>query len=148
VVRQAVGGWQLQMTGQMNVGAPLAFGNALLVADVGSIPLSSGQTLDRWFNTAAFNTNSAQQLASNLRTLSTRFSGVRSPGVNIWDISAVKNFSIHEKWRLQFRAEALNAMNHSNLNPPTLDPTSTLFGKITSTPGYPRFIHFGLKLNY
>jgi len=148
VVRQAVGGWQLQMTGQMNVGAPLAFGNALLVADIRDVALGSGQTLDRWLNTSAFNTNSAAQLASNLRTLSTRFSGVRGPGVEIWDISAVKNFTIREKWRVQFRAEALNAMNHSNLNPPNLDPTSTLFGKITSTPGYPRFIHFGLKLNY
>jgi hypothetical protein len=147
VVQQVVGGWQLQFTAQMNTGAPLAFGNALLVSGLGSLP-AANQTLSNWFNTGAFNRDSAQQLASNLRTLSTRFSGVRAPGVEDWDISAVKNFTFREKWRLQFRAEALNALNHSNLNPPNTTPTSTLFGQVTSTSGYPRFIHFGLKLTY
>jgi hypothetical protein len=155
VVEQIAGGWQLQGTTQLNSGAPLSFGppvslgNAVLLTDIRNVPLSgSAQTLDTWFNTAAFNRDSSQQLQSNLRTLSTRFSGVRAPGVEIVDFSLVKNFSFREKWRLQFRAEALNALNHSNLNPPNTDPTSTLFGKITSTPGYPRYLHFGLKLNY
>jgi hypothetical protein len=80
--------------------------------------------------------------------MSTRFSGVRNPGVNIWDISAVKNFSIGDKWRVQFRAEAMNALNHSNLAAPNTDPTSTLFGKVSSTVGFPRYIHFGLKVSY
>ncbi|MDE3167689.1 MAG: TonB-dependent receptor, partial [Acidobacteriota bacterium] len=146
-VQQIAGGWQLQFTAQMNTGAPLSFGNALLLSDLSSLP-TSNQTLNEWFNIDSFNRNSAQQLASNLRALSTRFSGVRAPGVEDWDISAVKNFTFREKWRLQFRAEALNALNHSNLNPPNTTPASTLFGQITSTPGYPRFIHFGLKLTY
>lgn len=148
VVQQLVGGWQLQLTGQVNTGPPLSFGNALLVSGVNDIANGQGESLDRWFNVDAFNRNSPEQLASNLRTLSTRFSGVRAPGVQSWDISAIKNFRVHEKWRIQFRAEALNALNHSNLNPPNTDPTSTLFGKVTSTPGYPRFIHFGLKVNF
>lgn len=148
VVRQVAEGWQLQFTGQMNSGPPLSFGNALLVAGITDVATGQGQSLDRWFNVDAFNRNSAQQLVSNLRTLSTRFSGARAPGVQMWDISAVKNFTLHENWRLQFRAEALNAMNHSNLNPPNTDPVSSLFGKVTSTPGYPRFIHLGLKLTY
>ena len=147
LMRQVAGGWQLQSTAQMNTGAPLAFGNVIVLPGA-SVAASGAQTLDAWFNTAAFNRDSAQQLASNLRAVSSRFGGVRAPGVQIWDISAVKNFTFAEKWRVQFRAEALNAMNHSNLNPPTLDPTSTLFGKVTSTPGYPRFLHFGLKLTY
>lgn len=147
-VRQVVEGWQFQFTGQVNTGPPLNFGNLLLVAPITSVGDGQGQSLDRWFNVDAFNRNSAQQLVSNLRTLSTRSSGARAPGVQDWDISAVKNFMLHEKWRLQFRAEALNALNHSNLNAPNTDPTSTLFGKVTSTPGYPRFIHFGLKLYY
>jgi hypothetical protein len=148
-LQHVVAGWQFQMTAQMNTGAPLAFGNSIVTTSLGDIPLSgSRQTLDQWFNVNAFNRDSTQQLASNLRTLSTRFSGVRAPGVQIWDVSLVKNILLREKWRVQFRAEALNAMNHSNLNPPNLDPTSTLFGRITSTPGYPRYLHFGLKLNY
>ncbi|MGB9605580.1 MAG: hypothetical protein ACPL88_06850, partial [Bryobacteraceae bacterium] len=143
------GGWQLQAVWQCNTGAPLGFGNALLVADIRQVPLPrSDRTLDRWFNTAAFNRNPAEQLAYNLRTLSTRFSGVRAPGVDVWDLSLLKNVSIREKWRLQVRAEALNAMNHSNLAAPNTTPTNTLFGKITATAGFPRYIHFGLKLTY
>jgi hypothetical protein len=147
-LQQVVGGWQIQLTAQMNSGSPLAFGNVQLLQDITAVPLSSGQTLDRWFNTDAFNRDSTQQLASNLRSVSSRFTGVRAPGVQVWDISGVKNFSIREKWRVQFRAELLNAMNHSNLNPPNTAPTSTLFGSITSTPGYPRFLHLGLKITY
>ncbi len=149
IARLLVGGWQLQAVWQSHTGAPLGFGNALLVADMREVALPRKQrTLDRWFNTAAFNRNPAEQLAYNLRALSTRFSGVRAPGVDVWDLSAVKNVHLTEKWRLQFRAEALNAMNHSNLAAPNTAPTNTLFGRITATTGFPRYIHFGLKLIY
>ena len=148
-IRQVIGGWQVQMTGQINVGPPLAFGNVQLVSDIANVPLTgSGQTLDRWFNTSAFNRDPSQTLGSNLRIVSSRFAGARAPGVEVLDISGVKNFSIREKWRVQFRAELLNALNHSNLNGPNVDPTSTVFGAITSTPGYPRFLHLGLKITY
>ncbi len=148
VLTQVAGGWQLQLTSQINTGPALGFGNALLLTSLADAAEGRGQSLDRWFNVDAFNRNSAQQLVSNLRTLSTRFSGIRSPGVQIWDISAVKNFAVHEKWHIQFRAEMLNALNHSNLAVPNADPTSTLFGKVTSTPGFPRYLHFGLKIKY
>ena len=147
-LRQVVGGWQVQLTSQINGGPPLAFGNIQLVSDITTVPLGSAQTLDRWFNTPAFNRDPSQTLGSNLRIVSSRFAGVRAPGVQIWDISGVKNVSIGEKWRVQLRAELLNALNHSNLNPPNVDPTSTFFGAITSTPGYPRFLHLGLKITY
>jgi len=149
LVRHLAAGWQLQAVWQSNSGAPLGFGNAVLVARVQDIPLPRDQrTLDRWFNTGAFNRDPAQQPAYNLRTLSTRFSGVRAPGVDVWDLSVLKNWSLTEKWRLQLRAEALNAMNHSNLAAPNTAPTNTLFGRITATTGFPRYIHFGLKLIY
>ncbi|MBI4874735.1 MAG: TonB-dependent receptor [Acidobacteria bacterium] len=149
LVRHLASGWQLQAVWQRNGGAPLGFGNAILVRDIRDVPLSGqAQTLDAWFNTAAFNRNAAEQLQSNLVTLSNRFPGVRAPGVEVWDISGVKNISFKEKWRLQFRAEFLNAMNHSNLTSPNTTPTNSLFGRISATTGYPRYIHFGLKLIY
>lgn len=148
-LRQIAGGWQLQAVWQINNGAPLGFGNALLIQDIRSVPLSrSERTLDRWFNTSAFNRNSAEQLASNVRRLSSRFSGVRAPGVEVWDISAVKNFTFAERYRLQFRTEFLNALNRSNLAAPNTDPVNSLFGKISATVGFPRYIHFGLKLTF
>ena len=149
VMKHLAAGWQLQVVWQANSGAPLAFGNSILTQPISSVPLSSSErTLDRWFNTAAFNRNAAEQLGSNLRTLSTRFSGVRAPGLDVWDLSAVKNFTITERVNLQFRAEALNAMNHTNLVAPVTDPTNTLFGRISGVNGFPRYIHLGLKLQF
>ncbi|MBS1824174.1 MAG: carboxypeptidase regulatory-like domain-containing protein [Acidobacteria bacterium] len=147
VVRQIVGGWQAQAVWQRNTGSPIGFGNVLMVDDIRKARLEgSAQTLDRWFNTDIFNRVPAQQLASNLLVHSSRFSGLRTAAVDNWDISAVKNFQLAEKWRFQFRAEFLNAMNHSNLAGPNTGPTNTLFGRVTATTGFPRYIHFGLKL--
>ncbi len=143
------GGWQGEAIWQHNTGAPLGFGNSLLIAPLQNVPLPSGQqTLAEWFNTAAFDRKSADQLASNLVTLSTRFSGVRAPGIDLWNMSGVKTFPLPERFRLQFRAEFLNALNHTNLSAPNTSPTSTAFGSITSATGNPRSIVFGLKLSF
>ena len=142
-----VGDWQLQAVWQRNTGAPITFGNLLLTGDIRSLPAAT-QTLDTWFNTGIFNRVPAQQLASNVRTLSSRFSGVRIPGQETWDLSALKNFRVTERLRLQFRGEMLNALNRSNLAGPNTDPTNTLFGRITATSGFPRQIHLGLKVTF
>lgn len=147
VLRQVVGGWQMQAVWQRNTGSPIGFGNVLMIDDIRKARLDgSAQTLDRWFNTDIFNRVPAQQLASNLLPHSPRFSGLRTAAIDNWDISAVKNFHLSEKWRFQFRAEYLNAMNHSNLAGPNTAPTNSLFGRVTATTGFPRYIHFGLKL--
>jgi outer membrane receptor protein involved in Fe transport len=148
-VKHLTGGWQLQAVWQRNTGAPIGFGNALLLDDIRNVAVPAEQRpLDRWFNTGAFNRNPAQQLASNVRTLPARFSGIRASGVETWDISAVKNFQLAERWRMQLRAEALNAMNRSNLAGPNTDPVNSLFGRISATTGFPRYLHFGLKIVY
>ncbi|MCU1234701.1 MAG: TonB-dependent receptor, plug, partial [Candidatus Solibacter sp.] len=40
----------------------------------------------------------------------------RGPGINSWDSSLFKNFSLTEKVRGQFRAEFYNVFNHTNFN--------------------------------
>jgi hypothetical protein len=147
VVRHIIGGWQASAVWQRNTGSPIGFGNVLMIDDIRKARLTGGaQTLDRWFNTEIFNRVPAQQLAQNLLVHSTRFGGIRTASIDNWDISAVKNFQLAEKWRFQFRAEFLNALNHSNLAGPNTAPTNTLFGRVTATTGFPRYIHFGLKL--
>ena len=76
------------------------------------------------------------------------FSGIRAPGVDNWNISAVKNFYVKERLKIQFRTEFLDALNHTDLNPPNTTPTSAQFGQITAAENQPRFIYFGLKLTF
>jgi len=148
IVSKTLSGWQVQgiYTGQS--GAALGFGNAIFVGDLHNIPLPKDQrNVDRWFNIdAGFNRNTATQLASNIRTLSSRFSGVRADGPNNWDISFIKNTRISEVTQLQFRAEAINALNHPQFTAPNATPTSTAFGTVTGEFAWPRVIQFGLKL--
>ena len=67
--------------------------------------------MDRWFNVdAGFERNSGAQLASNLQTLSSRFSGIRAAGTNNPDLALIKNTTLREGVQLQFRAEGINAL--------------------------------------
>lgn len=145
--RAVAAGWQLQAVWQRNSGPALGFGNALLVAPVPDIALAD-RSLARWFNTTAFNRGATTQLDQNLRTLSSRFSGVRAPFQETWDLSTLKNINLTERLRLQFRAELLNAMNRTNFANPNTAPTNTLFGQITANNGFPRQAHFAVKLMF
>jgi hypothetical protein len=107
---------------------------------------SDQRTPQRWFNTSGFVTASSQQLANNLVTFPNLFAGIRSGVYNSWDISALKNFQIHEKHRFQFRGEFLNVFNHpTGFAPPNTSPTSSAFGQVTTQYGWPRTIQLGLK---
>jgi hypothetical protein len=47
------------------------------------------------------------------------------------DASLLKDFRLVERTNLQFRAEALNVLNHPNWANPTTTFGSQLFGKVT-----------------
>src|SRR5262245_26862027 len=76
LVSRVVSGWQVQGIYTAQSGAALGFGNAIFLADLHNIPLPKDQRyVDKWFNIdAGFNRVSSQQLASNIRTLPSRFS--------------------------------------------------------------------------
>jgi hypothetical protein len=75
------------------------------------------------------------------------------PGLTQLDFSVLKNTTISERVRLQFRAEAFNVLNHADFGTPntivyssaTSVPNPTA-GQITSTSTTSRQIQFGLKL--
>jgi len=81
---------------------------------------------------------------------------VRQPGIKNVDFSVAKNWKMHERYGLQFRAETFNLFNHTNFN--GFDPGLSInnstfvignsnFGKLNNDRG-PRNIQFGLKFNF
>lgn len=149
VAGKLISGWQVQGIYQFQTGAPLGFGNFLLLPGetLQNIPLAANQrSISQWFNTAAINRVSAQQLTDNVITYSTQFSGVRAPSLNNLDLSAIKNTNITEHVRLQFHVDFINAINHPQFSAPNTSPTSSAFGTITSAAQWPRTVEFGLKV--
>jgi hypothetical protein len=79
------------------------------------------------------------------------------PGLATWDFSVMKDSSIRESLRIQFRAELFNILDRANFNTPSLitavlQPGSTTpvlspsAGIIASTSTTSRQVQFGLKL--
>ena len=151
VVNQIVGGWSIQAIYQNRSGAPLTFGNIIFNGDIHDIALSSSQrSLSHWFDTnAGFNRTSRQQLADNIRTFPLALSGVRTDGVNNWDMGLFKAFAIKERARFELRFEGSDMLNHPQFAAPNTTPTSSLFGQVTKTvAAQQRVITVGGKLTW
>ncbi len=75
---------------------------------------------------------------------------LRGPGFFNVDLSLFRTISLTERFRLQFRAEALNALNHPNFSNPGADISNAgAFGFITSTTGIgERNIRLGARLSF
>ena len=87
---------------------------------------------------------------------------VLSPGTRNAELALFKEFSmgmIHEGMRLEFRAEATNALNHPQFKPPNADAASGTYGQIAPGGGFspgsgavtinsPRELQLGLKLYF
>jgi hypothetical protein len=71
----------------------------------------------------------------------------RGPGFAQVDLSLSKRFAVTERFTVLWRLEAYNAFNRVNLNQPTLDLSSTNFGRSTSQ-NTPRIFQAGLKIQF
>jgi hypothetical protein len=94
------------------------------------------------------------------------FNSLRGPGIGNWDCSLFRQFEFKEKYKLQFRAEALNASNTPHFANPGANVSNLLlsgdgsirnlggFSTITSTLSLgregidERQIRFGLRLSF
>jgi hypothetical protein len=98
--------------------------------------------IQQYFNTAAFVAPSkvpAGVYGSSPRNFLT------APGIINTDFSVFKDFRIHERYRLQFRAEFFNVFNTTHFAAPVATASSSTFGRITSA-GSAREPQFALKL--
>jgi hypothetical protein len=105
------------------------------------MPLGGNNSRFEWFNQAAF-ADAIGHFGNQGRGL------LLTPGIENWDMAAIRNFKIKERASLQFRGEFFNTFNHTNFTGlgTNVDTTST-FGKLTSTHN-PRTIQLGAKLYF
>ena len=103
---------------------------------------ANSRTADRWFNTAAFTTPAAFTFGNVGRNT------VYGPGRQTLDLALQREFRMTETVKLQVRAEAFNALNHSNLGTPNRFVNTPQFGTITeaATPG--REIQLGVRVSF
>jgi hypothetical protein len=126
-----IGGWVLNGVYTLESGAPLSWGNVIYSG--GPLNLNTRQVNGPAFDITRFNTVSAQQLSSNVRTFQTYFNNLRADPVNVMDASLMKEFHFTERRYFQVRVETFNTLNRAGFGTPNLSPTSSSFGLITST---------------
>jgi hypothetical protein len=134
-----------------NVWTNLASGRANRVAGVPLYP--SAKSRKQWFNPAAF---AAPTNAAGIPGGAYGNSGydmLRGPRYQTWDINLEKNIELHERYRVQLRADAFNVFNHPNFGIPAanISNTSTVgtITSVSSTPTYQqRTVEFAAKFNF
>lgn len=101
-----------------------------------------GQSLSRYFNTAAFS------LVTRALGIGTApYNAVRGPGVNNFDVSLFKNIAPREGMRLQLGAEVFNLANHSQFEGVGAGLGSPTFGVVTDSRD-PRVIQLRAKFSF
>ena len=69
------------------------------------------------------------------------------PGFFNWDTGVFKNFPVKERYKIQFRAEFFNVLNHTRFQNPVSTVTGAGFGHILSA-NEPRIIQLALKVSF
>lgn len=96
-----------------------------------------------WFYTGAFAAPAPNSPVPGTAKRGT----IDGPGFGSLDAGVFRNFRIAERLSFQFRAEALNATNHTNVQSVITSATSSLFGQVT---GYrdARIMQFAGKFTF
>jgi Carboxypeptidase regulatory-like domain/TonB-dependent Receptor Plug Domain len=108
---------------------------------------STKDNLQSYINKAAFYPAPAGTYGNSGRGI------LRGPGQWNVDGSVFKDFTFTERWRLQFRTEFFNLLNHANFalasdTSTSLNLNSSTFGQIGSTSVNARLIQLALRLSF
>lgn len=148
-VKQVVGGWQISSIMYLRTGTPFSpsftatqtgwrGGRASVVAGANIYPAE--KTLNQWFNPAAFYIPAPFTWGNAPRNM------LFTPGDIVMDASVLKDFTIYERFKAQFRFEFFNAPNHPDWGGPGSNiSTVASVGRITGRGGQ-RQVQFGLKI--
>jgi hypothetical protein len=102
---------------------------------------SGGRSAAEWFNTAAF-TTPAHLTGGNAAPYD-----IFQPGNSTVDAALFKTFHFTERWNLEFRFEAFNALNKTQLGAPDINMQDSTFGQITTSSGE-RHAQASLRLHF
>jgi hypothetical protein len=160
ILRHVFNGWSISPIIKMRSGLPFSVTNGNVDANLdGSTndraqvvgdPHLANPTAAMWFNTAAFAQNKVVTgVATDGNSARNLLYG---PGYKTVDLALSRDFSLSERFKLRFRAEATNAFNHVNLGQPgaavpAAGTTSSSFGVITSANSM-RKMQFGVRLTF
>ena len=82
------------------------------------------------FNPSAFTPPPTDSSGNPLRQGNLGRNALRGFGATQWDFAVHRDFPVRENWKLQFRAEMFNILNHPNFAPPVADiSNSAQFGR-------------------
>ncbi len=98
------------------------------------------KTAAEFFNTAAF----AQAVG---HFGSSRPGAILGPGIQVWDMSLIKNIKFAERVGLQLRLETFNTFNHGNPSGIDTNVGDSNFGAVTAWHD-PRNVQIGAKINF
>ncbi|HJU10842.1 MAG TPA: hypothetical protein VJ728_08190, partial [Candidatus Binataceae bacterium] len=151
---QVFGGWEFASILQYQTGTPMSI---LVPGDPANVGIGSqraavlgnplppgfvrGGSKRLAFDTSAFAMPAPGSFGNSGRNI------IRDAPLNDWDLGLSKMFLIAEGTKVQFRAEAFNALNHTQFQ---------LFGNVLGTPTFglwnsarePRTLQFGVKVYY
>jgi hypothetical protein len=144
--------WQVSGTWEFQPGALLDWGaqNIFFNGDLDDIALDD-PTRDEWFNTdAGFERDPARVPAAfQKRTFPFRIDGVRGQKLTFTNLSIQRNFRAGGGRTWQLRMDAQNVFNRQQWQGPTLNPTSTQFGQVTTVAANQmRFFTFGARMTF
>ncbi|HEY0097975.1 MAG TPA: TonB-dependent receptor, partial [Pyrinomonadaceae bacterium] len=156
IVNAFIGGWQLNGTYEWQSGEPLLFGdNFYYAGNINALSSRVGQYNEQGrrygVDIPAFDTAGWVELPSTgLRNVPSTLPKLRNQPFKSVNMSLSKNFNFNERMRLQFRAEALNALNYVYFGGINLadGETNANFGRVNNQRNLPRDIQLGLKFTF
>jgi hypothetical protein len=158
-MNQVVGDWQTNVIVTAQTGLPFTPVLANSTTNNGSSSLPdkvpgvsthvAHPNISEWFNTS-FNVPGAVWQTPPQYTFGDPGlrNTLRGPHRTNVDFSLFKGITLTERFRLQFRAEAFNVLNHPQFDLPAATIGQAGVGTITDVVGNPRDIQLGLRLTF
>jgi hypothetical protein len=162
VANTVIGGWQVSGITSFQSGFPFTVITSGSFSNTGSATPrpdrtcsgNAAQTLGAWFNTSCF-TNAPLQadLTNGIYSFGNSGRNILSgPGLNDFDLAAIKHFKLGERFNLEFRAELFNMFSTPNFSYPHANLSAQAFGSISElNPNnlvQARQVQFAMKLSF